>query len=139
MRSYRSRRGTKPFDLSIAPLIRVTHVRVRSDVAVLLVTTHHVVCDGWSIGLLAREMGEFCARPCRQARRPTLPDLPITYGDYAAWQRELVASDGLAPEIAYWTRALDGLEYLRAADRFPAQFRSRVVRCDPIPYCWTGL
>ena len=58
--------ATKPFDLSIAPLIRVTHVRVRSDVAVVLVTAHHAVCDGWSIGLLAREMG-ILRRPCRRA------------------------------------------------------------------------
>ena len=50
---------------------------------------------------------------------PNLPDLPITYGDYAAWQRELVASDGLAPEIAYWTRALDGLEFFELPTDFP--------------------
>ena len=109
--------ATKPFDLSIAPLIRVTHVRVRSDVAVVLVTAHHVVCDGWSIGLLAREM-VILSEALQASRRPNLPDLPITYGDYAAWQRELVASDGLAPEIAYWTRALDGLEFFELPTDF---------------------
>ena len=50
-----------PFNLAVAPLIRVTHVRVRADIAIVLVTTHHAVCDGWSIGLLAREMGAICA------------------------------------------------------------------------------
>ena len=53
--------ATTPFNLAVAPLIRVTHVRVRPDVAIVLVTTHHTVCDGWSIGLLAREMGVICA------------------------------------------------------------------------------
>ena len=83
--------ATTPFNLAIAPLIRVTHVRVRSDIAIVLVTAHHAVCDGWSIGLLAREMGVICAA-LQAGRRPDLPNLPITYGDYAAWQREVVAA-----------------------------------------------
>lgn len=110
--------ATTPFDLENAPLIRVTHVRVRPDVAIVLVTVHHTVCDGWSIGLLAREMGAICA--ALQAGRPVgLPDLPITYGDYAAWQREEVLRDGFAPEMAYWSRALKGLEFFELPTDFP--------------------
>ena len=71
--------ATTPFNLAIAPLIRVTCVRVRPDIAFVLVTTHHTVCDGWSIGLLAREMGAICAA-LQAGRRPDLPELPITYG-----------------------------------------------------------
>ena len=99
-------------------MIRVTHVRVRPDVAIVLVTAHHAVCDGWSIGLLAREMGAICAA-LQAGRRLDLPDLPIAYGDYAAWQRQVIAGDGLAPEIAYWSRALDGLEFFELPTDFP--------------------
>jgi amino acid adenylation domain-containing protein len=107
-----------PFDLVVAPLIRVTYVRARSDIAFVLVTTHHTVCDGWSIGLLAREMGSICSA-LQGGRRPDLPNLPITYGNYAAWQREVVFGDGLAPEIAYWSHALTGLEFFELPADFP--------------------
>jgi amino acid adenylation domain-containing protein len=110
--------ATTPFDLAIAPLIRITHVRLRPDVAVVLVTTHHTVCDGWSIGLLAREMGAICAA-LQAGRRADLPDLPITYGDFAAWQREEVLRNGFAPEIAYWSSALKGLEFFELPTDFP--------------------
>ena len=110
--------ATTPFDLLIAPLIRVTHVRVRPDVAIVLVTAHHTVCDGWSIGLLAREMGAICAA-LQAGRRPVLPDLPITYGDYAAWQREEILRDGFAPDLAYWSEALKGLEFFELPTDFP--------------------
>ena len=110
--------ATTPFDLALAPLIRVTYVRVRADVAIVLVTTHHTVCDGWSIGLLAREMGSICAA-LQVGRQPDLPHLPITYGNYAAWQRDVVLGDGLAPEIAYWSSALTGLEFFELPADFP--------------------
>ena len=110
--------ATTPFDLALAPLIRVTYVRVRADIAIVLVTTHHTVSDGWSIGLLAREMGSICAA-LQVGRQPDLPHLPITYGKYAAWQRDVVLGDGLAPEIAYWSRALTGLEFFELPADFP--------------------
>jgi amino acid adenylation domain-containing protein len=110
--------ATKPFNLAIAPLIRVTHVRMRPDLAIVLVTAHHAVCDGWSIGLLAREMGAICAA-LQAGRHPDVPALQITYGDYAAWQREVVLEDGLAPEIAYWSRTLEGLEFFELPADFP--------------------
>lgn len=110
--------ATTPFNLAFAHLIRVTHVRVRPDIAILLVTAHHAVCDGWSIGLLTREMGAVCAA-LRAGRRPDLPQLPITYGDYAVWQREVVAGGGLATDMVYWSRALDGLEFFALPTDFP--------------------
>ena len=110
--------ATTPFNLAVAPLIRVMCVRVRSDIAIVLVTTHHTVCDGWSIGLLANEMGAICAA-LQAGRRPDLPNIPIAYGNYAAWQREVVFSDGLAPEIAFWSRALNGLDFFELPTDFP--------------------
>jgi amino acid adenylation domain-containing protein len=110
--------ATTPFNLAVAPLIRVMCVRVRSDIAIVLVTTHHTVCDGWSIGLLAREMGAICAA-LQAGRRPDLPNIPVAYGNYASWQREVVFGDGLAPEIAFWSRALDGLDFFELPADFP--------------------
>lgn len=110
--------ATTPFNLSIAPLIRVTHVRLRSDVAIVLVTAHHAVCDGWSIGVLAREMGVIAAA-LQSGRQHDLPDLPIAYGDYSAWQRQAIADDGLEPEVAYWSRALAGFEFFEMPTDFP--------------------
>ena len=109
--------ATTPFNLAIAPLIRVTCVRVRPDIAVVLVTAHHTICDGWSIGLLAHEMGAICAA-LQAGRRPDLPDLPISYATYAIQQREAVFGDGLTPEIEYWSRALDGLQYFELPSDF---------------------
>ncbi len=109
-----------PFNLAIAPLIRVTHVRVGSDVAILMVTTHHTVCDGWSIGLLAAEMGEICAA-LQSGRPPTVPELPVTYGEYACWQRQLIAEDGLSEDVEYWSKTLDGMGYFE----LPTDFRHK--------------
>src|SRR5271163_700741 len=106
-----------PFNLAIAPLIRVTHVRVRNDAAVLLVTTHHTVCDGWSIGLLAREMGEICAA-LQSGRAPLLPELPVTYGEYSCWQRQFIAEGGLAEAVEFWSRALNGVGYFELPTDF---------------------
>jgi amino acid adenylation domain-containing protein len=96
-----------PFDLAVAPLIRVTRARLTDDSSILLVTAHHTVCDGWSIGILAREMGEICAA-LQVGREPELPALPLTYGDYAAWEREWLAGAVLEDETAFSKRLLDG-------------------------------
>jgi amino acid adenylation domain-containing protein len=98
-----------PFNLAAAPLIRATHVRIDENVAILLVTTHHAVCDGWSIGLLAREMGEIC-RAMRANQAPRLPELPVSYGEFACWQREFIAAGG-GEDVAFWSRMLEGADY----------------------------
>lgn len=76
----------KPFDLSRAPLFRVTLVRVRERLAFLLFTAHHIVVDGWSVGVLAREMGTFCAA-LQTGRSATLSPLEATYADFAEWEQ----------------------------------------------------
>ncbi len=79
------------FNLTAAPLIRVSYLRLRPSISILLVTVHHLVCDGWSIGCLAQEMGEICAAQ-HDGRAPDLPDLTTNYGDYAL-VAETVAAD----------------------------------------------
>jgi amino acid adenylation domain-containing protein len=96
-----------PFDIAVAPLIRVMRVRVTNERSILIVTAHHTVCDGWSIGILARETGEFCAA-LQAGRPPNLPALPLSYGEYAAWERDWLANSALDEETAFSKRLLDG-------------------------------
>ncbi|MEH0975269.1 amino acid adenylation domain-containing protein, partial [Micromonospora sp. CPCC 205546] len=77
---------TAPFDLTAGPLIRGRLVALAPDRHVLLVTMHHVVSDGWSFGVLVRELGVLYAAHHHGHPDP-LPPLPVQYADYAAWQR----------------------------------------------------
>lgn len=99
-----------PFDLSAPPLMRVTHVRLCKNVSVLLVTLHHLVSDARSIDILAREVSEICAA-LQAARPPVLPDLPISYGDFSAWQAEQLTRPIQQTDADFWKRALHGLKY----------------------------
>jgi thioesterase domain-containing protein len=81
-----------PFDLAVAPLLRAMLVRVREGDAMLLLTTHQAVCDGWGVGVLARELGAIC--DSLQTGKPlNLPELPLAYGEFALWQREWAESE----------------------------------------------
>ncbi len=124
----------RPFDLAAPPLIRVTHVRLRRDLAILLVTAHHTVCDGWSIGLLAAEMGEICAA-LQAGRPPDLSDLPVTYGEFSTRQRQLVAAGNLAEDERYWARALEGMSYFELP---PDRARSRSLASRRYPLAAAG-
>jgi amino acid adenylation domain-containing protein len=98
------------FDLSVPPLIRVTLLRVRKDLSLLLVTVHHTVCDGWSIGIIAREFGKLCSS-IGAGRFSALPELPVSYGEFAAWQKEQLAGPEWQAAIDYWANHLKGLGY----------------------------
>jgi amino acid adenylation domain-containing protein len=113
-----AREAATPFDLATAPLLRATLLRVTERRSILLVTAHHIVCDGWSIGLLARDFGESYAA-LRRGATPALPDLPIQYADYALWQSEARAGQTLQPQIDHWVRQLAGLRYFELPTDFP--------------------
>ncbi|HEU4561488.1 MAG TPA: amino acid adenylation domain-containing protein [Longimicrobium sp.] len=96
-----------PFDLAGGPLIRGRLVRVADDDHLLLITMHHIVSDGWSMGVFTRELGELYA--AFQAGQPDpLPPLPIQYADYAVWQRKWVDGEVLQAQAEYWTETLGG-------------------------------
>ncbi|MFN5567450.1 MAG: condensation domain-containing protein, partial [Bradyrhizobium sp.] len=95
------------FDLERGPLIRGRLVRLVADEHVLLVTMHHIVSDGWSMGVLTRELSQLYAAFVRGEADP-LPALAIQYGDYAVWQRRWLSSEALARQGAYWKDALAG-------------------------------
>ncbi|MFN2587589.1 MAG: amino acid adenylation domain-containing protein [Actinomycetota bacterium] len=97
----------EPVDLSVAPLVRFRMLRVAPDDHVLVVAIHHIVSDGWSIGILLRELAAaYGALVGGEA--PRLPELPIQYADYAAWQRQWLSGDELARQVAYWRDRLAG-------------------------------
>src|SRR6185436_18822838 len=75
-----------PFDLTAGPLLRLRLLRLGAEDHVLLLTLHHIVCDDWSVGVLAREVQEIY-RAGREGRSRRLPELPVQYGDFAVWQR----------------------------------------------------
>jgi non-ribosomal peptide synthetase component F/thioesterase domain-containing protein/acyl carrier protein len=98
-----------PFDVSTGPLLRVTLLRFSSTSSIILVTTHQIVSDGWSIGVMAREMGVIY-ESLRHGKASPLEPLPIQYADYSLWQLEWSKVRGIAAETEYWTRQLAGVK-----------------------------
>ncbi|ROM69630.1 non-ribosomal peptide synthetase [Pseudomonas brassicacearum] len=97
--------AAKPFDLTVAPLIRATAVKVQSDEHVLLLTLHHIVADGWSMSVLLNELSSFYNAQLH-AMAPTLQALEVHYADYAVWQREWLQEEVLQPQLDYWENQL---------------------------------
>jgi amino acid adenylation domain-containing protein len=102
----------QPFDLSRGPLLRTALIHCgHDDDYLFLVTLHHIVCDGWSIGVLLRELRAFYeSLLLRQPAR--VPELAIQYVDFAEWQRERLAGATVGEQLAYWTRQLASLPTL---------------------------
>ncbi|MEH6419881.1 non-ribosomal peptide synthetase [Pseudomonas sp. CGJS7] len=94
-----------PFDLSRGPLIRARLIRLGENEHELLITLHHIAADGWSIAILARELGELY-NAAHGRRADSLPALAIQYPDYAAWQRQWLDGDRLDAQTDYWRNQL---------------------------------
>src|SRR5262249_19370181 len=101
----------RPFELSRGPLLRTQVVRLGEQEHVLLVTMHHIISDGWSRGILTRELSALYEAYRRQEESP-LPELEIQYGDYAVWQREWLQGEVVEQQLDYWRRQLAGVEAL---------------------------
>ncbi|HVB29717.1 MAG TPA: amino acid adenylation domain-containing protein [Terriglobia bacterium] len=95
----------RPFDLSQGPLLRGTVLRLGDEEHVGLLTMHHIVSDGWSTGILVREMATLYVGFCAGEYSP-LPALPIQYADFAHWQRQWLQGEVLETQIAYWKEQL---------------------------------
>ncbi|MFG2633928.1 non-ribosomal peptide synthase/polyketide synthase [Streptomyces sp. NPDC048362] len=95
-----------PFDLAAGPPLRARLGRLAADHHVLVLAVHHIVTDGWSLGVLGRDLGELYTA-AHEGRSPALPALPVRYTDYAAWQR--ARPDLCETGLAHWRRALDGV------------------------------
>jgi len=96
-----------PFDLSSPPLLRAALLRISDEEHVLLLVIHHIASDGWSIGVLARELGILYSAFLRGEKSP-LDELQIQYGDYAAWQRSNLRGETLEKLVGFWKRQLEG-------------------------------
>ncbi|WHZ21724.1 MAG: polyketide synthase module [Nitrospira sp.] len=94
-----------PFTLDEGPLWRVSVVNVAPQEQVLLLTMHHIISDGWSLGVLVREFSVLY-QEYTGGRPSTLPDLPIQYADYACWQRQRYVGSRLDDSLAYWKNRL---------------------------------
>jgi len=100
--------SVRVFDLARDPLIRAGLIRVKDDEHVALFTLHHIISDGWSVGVLVRELSALYEASLKgEALR--LDELPIQYADFAYWQREFLRGEALDSKLAYWKKRLDGL------------------------------
>jgi len=98
----------RPFDLAKGPLLRTTLLRLDEEDHILLLTMHHIISDGWSMGVFVREMGALY-EALSQGRPSPLPELPIQYVDFAQWQRKWLQGEELERQLAYWKEQLAGL------------------------------
>lgn len=104
-------RVKKPFDLSRMPMWRAELIRVAPDDHLFLFNVHHIVFDGWSLGVLTGELAEVY-RSLRDGDEPHLPDLPVQYPDYAVWQRDWLGNGELDKLAIHWRDTLAGAEVL---------------------------
>ena len=99
------RESQTPFDLTKSPLLRVTLLKLQPEKHILLINMHHIISDGWSIGVFIRELshlyGAFVA-----GKEATLPTLPIQYADFAVWQRQWLQGKVLGTQLEYWKQQL---------------------------------
>ncbi len=95
----------QPFDLQHGPLLRVSLMQLDHDDHVLVLTLHHIVADGWSMGVLIEEFSQLYAAHA-QGRRAELPVLPIQYADYALWQRRWMEAGELERQLDWWRAQL---------------------------------
>jgi amino acid adenylation domain-containing protein len=129
VRRLRSEEGRRPFDLARGPLWRCRLLLLDEDRQLLLVTMHHIITDGWSVGVLRREFTALY-RAFRAGRPSPLPEPTLQYADYAAWQRHYLSGDLLEKQLAYWRQRLAGMQPLELpTDRpRPAVRRQRGAR-----------
>jgi len=97
----------RPFDLAHGPVCRTTLLWLGEEDYVLLLTTHNLVADGWSMGVLYQEISTLY--DAFSTGRPSpLPELPIQYADFAYWQRQRLQGEMLETQLAYWKKQLAG-------------------------------
>ncbi|HKG81484.1 MAG TPA: condensation domain-containing protein, partial [Pyrinomonadaceae bacterium] len=96
-----------PFDLTRGPLLRTRLINLAAQENILLLTMHHIVSDGWSLGVFIRELSNFYEAFSR-GTVPSLEELPIQYSDYAQWQREQLSGAELERHLSYWREELKG-------------------------------
>ena len=112
-----AKEAQRPFNLLTDLLLRVTLLQLDDREYLLMLNMHHIVSDGWSIGVLIQELGAIYTA-FASAKPSPLPELPVQYADFAKWQREWLQGEVLETQLAYWRRQLNGISMLNLpADR----------------------
>jgi amino acid adenylation domain-containing protein len=101
----------RPFDLSKGPLIRTSLLKLDNEEHILLLTMHHIISDGWSVGILIQELAVLYEAFLSNRPSP-LAELPIQYADFSEWQRAWMGGKLLDQQLEYWTKQLDNVEPL---------------------------
>ena len=112
------KQATHGFDLEHGPLFRAHLLRLADDHHILIVTMHHIVSDGWSVGVFIRDL-QHLYEAFAQDTPSTLPNLAVQYVDYAIWQREYLTGEVLDQHLSYWKERLADLSplHLRAEEQ----------------------
>ena len=97
----------RPFDLMRGPVLRVSLIKLEAENHILLISMHHIVSDGWSMGVFAHEMASLY-RAFSAGEPSPLPELPIQYTDFASWQRTWLQGEMRETNLAYWRQQLGG-------------------------------
>jgi amino acid adenylation domain-containing protein/non-ribosomal peptide synthase protein (TIGR01720 family) len=98
----------RPFDLSCDPVLRVALIQLSLKEYMLVVVTHHIASDGWSIPIIARELTELY-NSRKEGREPVLKPMQVQYADYALWQRRYLSGEHLLRKLIYWKQQLYGV------------------------------
>ena len=101
----------RPFDLARGPLVRGSVLQLGREEHVLLLTMHHIISDGWSMGVFFRELSALYEAFATRKPSP-LPELPIQYADYAVWQSDWLKGEILQGQLSYWKQQLRDLPVL---------------------------
>jgi amino acid adenylation domain-containing protein len=98
----------QPYDLGNAPLMRARLLKLAPDEHVLLLNFHHIAFDWWSVGVFEKELAALYDSFLRGEEASPLPELPLQYVDFAAWQRQWLQGEILQEQLAYWQKKLSG-------------------------------
>ncbi|HET9227885.1 MAG TPA: condensation domain-containing protein, partial [Thermoanaerobaculia bacterium] len=104
--------AVRPFDLAAGPLLRAMVLKLAPERSLVLLNLHHIVTDGWSMGVLVREVNALYSGE-------RLPELPVQYADFAVWQRRWLSGEVLDRQIAWWRERLRGAPVLELPAEHP--------------------
>ena len=131
--AWGARDASAPFDITTRPLFRARLLRIDASHHVLLLTMHHLVTDAWSFGVLLRDLGQLYRALAKGDASP-LPELPIQYADFAAWQKQHLQGEALGTMLDAWKRDLEGAPPLQLSTDRPRPstptFRGARVRFE---------
>ncbi|MBD2677470.1 MULTISPECIES: non-ribosomal peptide synthetase [Nostoc] len=108
----------RPFDLNKSPLLRVNLLRLGEESYVLVLVMHHIISDGWSIGVLIRELSALYAA-FRKKQPSPVAELPIQYADFAYWQNQWLQGEVMEKHLSYWKQQLANLPVLELPTEYP--------------------